>query len=92
MFPSASNMHSNVGGFIIAAGAILGICAGLLWTAQGSLMMGYPTESQKGRFISIFWSIFNLGSVVGSAVALGQNFHSEVCTRHSWSSDAILTS
>lgn len=41
-------------------------------------MMGYPTEGQKGRFISIFWSIFNLGSVVGASVALGQNFHSEV--------------
>ncbi len=41
-------------------------------------MLAYPTEAQKGRFISIFWSIFNLGAVVGSAVALGQNIHSKV--------------
>ncbi|PFH48206.1 hypothetical protein AMATHDRAFT_180859 [Amanita thiersii Skay4041] len=74
----ALNIHPvTARGFVIAAGAILGICAGLLWTAQGSLMMAYPTEAQKGRFISIFWSIFNLGGVVGAAVALGQNVHSE---------------
>ncbi|KAF8898328.1 hypothetical protein BD779DRAFT_1666199 [Infundibulicybe gibba] len=72
----AMNIHPNAGGFVIAAGAILGICAGLLWAAQGSLMLAYPTEGQKGRFISIFWAIFNLGGVVGASVSLGQNFHS----------------
>lgn len=44
-------------------------------------MLAYPTESQKGRFISIFWAIFNLGGVVGAAVSLGQNFHSTVSER-----------
>jgi MFS family permease len=72
----AMNIHPDAGGFVIAAGTILGICAGLLWTAQGSLMLAYPTESQKGRFISIFWSIFNLGGVMGAAVSLGLNFKS----------------
>ncbi|KAH9168622.1 MFS general substrate transporter [Lactarius sanguifluus] len=71
------NIHNNAGGFMIAAGAVLGLCAGLLWTAQGSLMLAYPTENQKGTFIGIFWSIFNLGGVVGASVSLGQNFHSE---------------
>jgi len=73
----ASNLHPytpGINNFSIAAGAILGICAGLLWTAQGSLMLSYPTESQKGRFIGIFWLVFNLGGVIGSAVSLGQNF------------------
>ncbi|KAI0809164.1 MFS general substrate transporter [Irpex lacteus] len=72
------NIHPSANGFVIAAGCILGVCAGLLWTAQGSLMLGYPTENEKGRFIAIFWSIFNLGGVVGASVSLGQNFHSEV--------------
>ncbi|KIM39155.1 hypothetical protein M413DRAFT_236945 [Hebeloma cylindrosporum] len=72
----AMNIHPKAGGFVIAAGAILGICAGLLWTAQGSLMLSYPTEIQKGRFISIFWSIFNMGGVMGAAVSLGLNFKS----------------
>ncbi|KZT51337.1 MFS general substrate transporter [Calocera cornea HHB12733] len=75
----ASNLHPftpGINNFTLAAGAILGICAGLLWTAQGSLMLAYPTESQKGRFIGIFWIVFNLGGVIGSAVAFGQNFFS----------------
>jgi hypothetical protein len=71
------NIHKDAGGFVIAAGAILGLCAGLLWTAQGSLMLAYPTEAQKGRFIGIFWGIFNLGAVVGASVSLGQNIHSK---------------
>ena len=75
---SVVNIHQNAGGFVIAAGAILGLCAGLLWTAQGSLMLAYPTEDQKGKFIGIFWSIFNLGGVVGAAVSLARNFDSEV--------------
>ncbi|KXN84830.1 hypothetical protein AN958_12124 [Leucoagaricus sp. SymC.cos] len=73
----AMNIHPNAGPFVITAGAILGICAGMLWAAQGSLMLAYPTENEKGRFISIFWGIFNLGAVVGASVALGTNFHSE---------------
>ncbi|KAG8947417.1 hypothetical protein FRC04_010737 [Tulasnella sp. 424] len=72
----ATNLHDNAGWFIIFAGAILGICAGLLWTAQGSLMLAYPTEQDKGTYIAIFWGIFNLGGVVGGAVAFGQNYHS----------------
>jgi MFS family permease len=75
---SAINIHPRAGPFVISAGAILGICAGLLWTAQGSLMLAYPTEDQKGRFIGIFWGIFNMGAVVGASVSLGQNFHSTV--------------
>lgn len=47
-------------------------------------MLGYPTESQKGRFIAIFWSIFNLGGVVGASVSLGQNFHNEVSVGFRW--------
>jgi len=73
------NTHPREGSsFVIAAGAILGVCAGLLWTAQGSLMLAYPTEGQKGKFIGIFWGIFNMGAVVGASVSLGQNFHSTV--------------
>ncbi|KAF8060873.1 MFS general substrate transporter [Lyophyllum atratum] len=73
----AVNIHPEAGGFIIGAGAILGLCAGLLWTAQGSLMLAYPTETQKGLFIGVFWAIFNLGAVVGASVSLGQNFYSK---------------
>jgi sugar phosphate permease len=72
------NIHPGAGAFVVTSGAVLGVFAAFLWTAQGSLMMAYPTEAQKGIFIGIFWAIFNLGGVVGSAVAFGQNFNSTV--------------
>lgn len=48
--------------YVIFGGAFLGLCAGLLWTAQGSVLMAYPLETQKGKYISIFWVIFNMGA------------------------------
>ncbi|KAL7411401.1 MFS general substrate transporter [Mrakia frigida] len=61
--------------FVIAAGAILGLCAGMLWTAEGSLMLGYATEKTKGRFTALFWMIFNLGAVIGAAIPLATNWN-----------------
>ena len=68
--------HASVEAFNIVAGVLLGICAALLWTAQGTIMVSYPTEDQKGRYISYFWIIFNLGAVIGSLIPLGQNINS----------------
>ncbi|KXX78320.1 hypothetical protein MMYC01_206241 [Madurella mycetomatis] len=67
--------HTRNHGFVVFAGAFLGVCAGLLWTAQGTIMMSYPPEDKKGRYISYFWVIFNLGAVIGSLVPLGQNIN-----------------
>ena len=57
--------HTANAGFVIFAGAMLGICAGMLWAAQGAIMMSYPPEQSKGKYISWFWMIFNLGAVIG---------------------------
>lgn len=60
--------HAYVPGFNIFAGAFLGVCAGLLWAAQGTIMMSYPIEQQKGRYFAWFWGIFNVGACIGSLV------------------------
>ncbi|KAK5125620.1 hypothetical protein LTR85_011894 [Meristemomyces frigidus] len=67
--------HTANYGYMVFAGFFLGCCAGILWTAQGAIMMSYPPEKDKGRYISWFWIIFNLGGVIGSLVPLGQNIH-----------------
>jgi len=72
-----SYKHNGNAGFVIFAGALLGACAGLLWCAQGAVMLSYPPEQSKGKYISWFWMVFNLGGVIGSLVPLGQNLHSE---------------
>lgn len=54
--------------FTIFAGALLGFCAALLWTAEGTILMSYPPEKSKGKYISGLWIIFNSGAVIGSLV------------------------
>ena len=63
------NFTANFG-FIVFAGFFLGCCAGVLWAAQGVIMMSYPPEHQKGRYIAWFWIIFNLGGVIGALVSM----------------------
>ncbi|KIW08060.1 uncharacterized protein PV09_01002 [Verruconis gallopava] len=67
--------HNQVYGFTVFAGFFLGVCAGILWCAQGAIMMSYPPEKSKGKYISWFWMIFNLGAVIGGLIPLGQNIH-----------------
>lgn len=62
--------HKYVPGFSIFSGAFLGACAGILWTAQGAIMMSYPHEEQKGRYFAWFWGIFNVGGCMGSLVRI----------------------
>lgn len=87
------SVNERANSFVIASGAILGIGAGLLWTAQGSLMLAYPTEDNKGKFIGVFWSIFNMGGVVGAAVSLGENYGSNgnSVTRGTYVTFLVLT-
>jgi len=59
--------------FLILAGALLGISAALLWSAQGSIMMSYPLEKDKGKAFSVFWAIFQFGSFIGAIIALAIN-------------------
>lgn len=65
--------HTKNGAFTIFAGGLLGVGAGMLWTAQGAIMMAYPRENDKGKFIGYFWAIFNAGAVLGSFIAFGIN-------------------
>ncbi|KAJ9606984.1 hypothetical protein H2200_008995 [Cladophialophora chaetospira] len=67
--------HTENFGYVVFSGVLLGWCAGILWSAQGAIMMSYPPEKLKGRYISVFWIIFNLGGVIGSVVELGLNVH-----------------
>lgn len=59
--------------FLILASTLLGISAGLLWSAQGALMMSYPLEKDKGKAFSLFWAIFQFGSFIGAVIALSLN-------------------
>ncbi|KHN94892.1 DUF895 domain membrane protein [Metarhizium album ARSEF 1941] len=73
-----ASVHADVSGFNLFAGVFLGICAGLLWTAQGTIMISYPREHEKGHYFAWFWGIFNMGAVIGSLIPLGENINVKV--------------
>ncbi|CAM8903557.1 unnamed protein product [Rhodiola kirilowii] len=67
--------HFHHQAFAIVAGALLGVGAGLLWSAQGAMMTSYPTENRKGSYIALFWSIFNMGGVIGGLIPFVMNYN-----------------
>ncbi|KAK9292934.1 hypothetical protein L1049_020916 [Liquidambar formosana] len=69
--------HHPHQGFVVVAGGILGIGAGLLWAGQGAIMTSYPPPDRKGTYISLFWSIFNMGGVIGGLIPFILNYHSD---------------
>lgn len=56
--------------FLVVAAILLGLGAGCLWCAQGAIMMGYPSEGDKGKYFGVFWAIFNTGSVLGGFIPM----------------------
>ncbi|KAJ2793356.1 hypothetical protein H4S07_007078, partial [Coemansia furcata] len=69
--------HTGNGAFTIAAGGLLGVGAGILWAAQGMIMVSYPREEEKAKYIAVFWIVFNLGGVVGGILPFAINYHSD---------------
>ncbi|KAK3042806.1 hypothetical protein RJ639_001079 [Escallonia herrerae] len=67
--------HHKHQAFAIVAGAILGIGAGLLWAGQGAIMTSYPPTGRKGIYIAMFWSIFNMGGVIGGLIPFILNYN-----------------
>ncbi|XP_052174851.1 UNC93-like protein 1 [Diospyros lotus] len=67
--------HHDHQGFVVSAGGLLGIGAGLLWAGQGAIMTSYPPVNRKGTYISLFWSVFNLGGVIGGLIPFILNYH-----------------
>ncbi|GMP70778.1 hypothetical protein CsSME_00029483 [Camellia sinensis var. sinensis] len=61
--------------FALTAGALLGVGAGLLWAGQGAIMTAYPPADRKGTYISLFWTIFNMGGVIGGLIPFILNYH-----------------
>ncbi|KPI45554.1 uncharacterized protein AB675_812 [Cyphellophora attinorum] len=60
----------------LLGGAILGITAGLLWTAANFIQFAYPEEKDKGRFIGMQLFMLATGSTIGAIIPFAINFHS----------------
>ncbi|XP_068635413.1 UNC93-like protein 1 [Aristolochia californica] len=67
--------HYQHQAFAIVSGAILGVGAGLLWAGQGAIMTSYPVPARRGTYISLFWSVFNMGGVIGGLIPFALNYN-----------------
>jgi len=56
-------------GFVIFSGALLGCCSGVVWSALGQIVLSYPREAYKGRYVAFFFAIYRITDVVGYLVS-----------------------
>ena len=59
--------------FLILANVINGIGSGLFFASEGAVVVGYPEPEKRGRYITIWVFMRNLGPIVGGAILLGLN-------------------
>ena len=67
--------HTHNTGFVIFGGAWNGLSAAFLWPAITTAILSYATEGKKGRYVTIYWTIFNFGIVLGGIVPLVLNWN-----------------
>jgi MFS family permease len=70
-----SGIYSGYNWLFILAGATLGIGASFVWVSQGALMLAYAPEGSTGKYISTFWTIFNMGGLLGGIIQFALNYN-----------------
>ena len=70
-----SGTNAGYDWLFILAGALLGIGASWIWVSQGALMLAYSPEGSTGKYISIFWTIFNMGGLMGGFIQFALNYN-----------------
>ncbi|GAD92151.1 conserved hypothetical protein [Paecilomyces variotii No. 5] len=66
--------HNKNQGFVYFGGAMCGVAAAFLWTAEGSLIMSLPLEKDKGKYIGIFYGLSFFGTVIGAIIPTVENW------------------
>jgi hypothetical protein len=53
---------------VVAAGAVVGVGASIIWTAQGRIMLHYGSGGQAGAAFGVFWALLNSSALVGGVL------------------------
>lgn len=54
---------------ILAASALLGIAAAVIWTAQGNFLTMNTTDMNRGKYSGIFWALLQSSSLIGNLLS-----------------------
>lgn len=74
---SAAMVRNDAISIFTATQGMLSFFLWQLWTSQGAVTMCYPTEEMKGRSFCVFWTIFEMGGVIGSIIPICMNWNSD---------------
>lgn len=61
--------------FVILGAVICGISAGLYWAAEGAIVLSYPEQHKRGRYLAVWLFFKNSGTILAGAINLGTNIH-----------------
>lgn len=53
-YVAISKFGDDAAAFALTASSLLGVGAGLLWAAQGAMILSYPIESKKGSYFGMY--------------------------------------
>ena len=67
------NSKYGIQWYLILAKGIYGITSAFLYIAEAAAMISYPEEHRRGRYISIWVGMRNVGSIIGGAITYGLN-------------------
>ncbi|KAL3458990.1 major facilitator superfamily domain-containing protein [Aspergillus heterothallicus] len=70
--------------FVYVGAAACGITAGVFWAAEGAIMISYPVESQRGRYLAYWLAYRNGGSIIGGIINLAFNYSGKSTGKLDW--------
>ena len=92
--PYASSLYCNnrygIEWYVLFGAALCGIGASMFWASEAAIAVGYPTEAQRGRMVSIWLAISNLGPLVGGAISMGFNAKGDSSGKVSYTTYLVL--
>lgn len=75
-FYSASLYVNNRYGtewFVLFGAVTCGLSASCLWASEAAIVLGYPEHRKRGRYVSLWLAIRNIGQLIGGAINFGLN-------------------
>ncbi|CAG7559762.1 unnamed protein product [Fusarium equiseti] len=67
------NNRYGVEWLVIFGAACCGVSAGIFWSAEAAIAIGYPEPRNRGRLVAYWLSFTRFGQIMGGAINLGLN-------------------